>query len=90
MLRASSFGGTVTAPVSRQGGFFFSPLLPYFTCFLEKALEMGAASIQVRDPCSWWELPTLLWMEMCGAELYWCATLGQRLNLLELLLHSWE
>lgn len=43
MLRASSFGGTVTVPVSLQGGFFFSPLLPYFTYFLEKALEIGDA-----------------------------------------------
>lgn len=43
VLRQSSFGRTMTIPVSLLGGFFFSPLLPYFTYFLEKALEIAHA-----------------------------------------------
>lgn len=68
VLRAFSFGGTVTVRVSLQGGFFFSPLVPYFTYFLEKTLEIDDAQrscvhdgwessglspgILARDPCS--------------------------------------
>lgn len=42
-LRASSFGRTVTVPVTQLSGFFFSPLMQYFNYFLEKALEVGHA-----------------------------------------------